>query len=262
MNKSLLPHLLWMILLALPLNGFSQGFSKEQVLKNIAELDEKIKINPSVDYYYKRGYWKAKIEEFGPDALKDYDKALEMDPNSFQTYFSRGILHERRNEFPQAISDYATCVKLQPKEYKAHFNLAYARSLTEDKKGAITGYTACIGLDPMNSQAYINRGYLYYQLEMYREAVSDFDRALTIDPSDGDLYLSRALCKEKLKDKTALADFDLAVKLRPKDPEALYDRALYRINNKISGDYCSDLRKASALGYQEATALISEKKCP
>lgn len=99
-------------------------------------------------------------------------------------------------------------------------------------------------------------------MEMYHEAISDFDRALTIDPSDGDLYLSRALCKEKVRDKTALSDFNLAVKLRPNDPEAVYDRALYRINTKTSGDYCADLRKAYSLGYQEAGALISEKKCP
>lgn len=240
----------------------AQGFPKEQILKNITELDEKIKINPTIDYYYKRGYWEAKLDEMADEALEDYEKALEDNPNPFQVYFSRGLLYERRNDLQKAIADYAACVKLNSKEYKAHFNLAYAKSLTEDKRGAITAYTACIGLDPMNGQAYINRGYLYFQLEMYREAVFDFDRALTIDPNDGDLYLSRALCKEKLKDKTALADFDLAVKLRPKDPEAVYDRALYRINNKISGDYCSDLRKASALGYPEAQALITEKKCP
>ncbi|RZJ73522.1 tetratricopeptide repeat protein [Flavobacterium sp.] len=243
-------------------SSLAQSFSKDQVLKNIAELDEKIKINPNVDYYQKRGYWKAKIDEMGTDALKDYDKAIELDPNSYQAFFSRGLLHERRSEFDQAIADYATCVKLNTREYKGHFNLAYVKSLTEDKKGAINGYTACIGLNPMNSQAYVNRGYLYFQLEMFAEAKSDFDRALTIDPNDGDLYLSRALCKEKLKDKTALSDFDLAVKLRPNDPEAVYDRALYRINFKISGDYCSDLKKALALGYAEAGSLLSEKKCP
>lgn len=241
----------------------AQGFTREQVLKNITELDEKISVNDkNGDYYHKRGYWKAKLEDLEGEALADYAKAIEINPNSFQTFFSRGMLYEKRNELQQSISDYTTCVKLNSKEYKAHFNLAYARSLADDKKGAITGYTACIGLEPMNGQAYINRGYLFYQLGFYKEAVSDFDRALTIDPNDGDLYLSRALCKEKLKDKTALADFNQAVKLRPNDPEAVYDRALYRINSKISGDYCTDLKKAYALGYQEAGNLLAEKKCP
>jgi len=259
--KQILLRLFMMLLCCAPV--FGQGFTREQVLQNISELDQKIAVNDkNGDYYYKRGYWKAKLEETQTAALADYAKAIEINPNSFQSYFSRGMLYEKQNDLQNAIADYATCVKMNSKEYKAHFNLAYARSLLDDKKGAITGYTACIGLEPMNGQAYINRGYLYFQMGLHREAVSDFDRALTIDPSDGDLYLSRALCKEKLKDKTALADFDLAVKLRPNDPEAFYDRALYRINTKTSGDFCSDLRKAYALGYQEAGTLLSEKKCP
>ena len=261
MNKHLLFSLLcgWLCIASC----FAQGFTRDQVLKNISELDEKISLNDkNGDYYHKRGYWKAKLDDLQQDAISDFAKAIELNPNSFQAFFSRGMLYEKRNEIDKAIADYTTCVKLSPREYKAHFNLAYARSLADDKKGAIMGYTACIGLEPMNAQAYINRGYLYFQLGMNQEAVSDFDRALTIDPNDGDLYLSRALCKEKLRDKTAIADFDLAVKLRPNDPEAIYDRALYRINTKSSGDYCTDLRKAHALGYEEAGALLLERKCP
>ncbi|MBD3583360.1 tetratricopeptide repeat protein [Flavobacterium selenitireducens] len=261
MKRNLL-HLFWMLICCAP-TVLGQGFTREQVLKNIAELDEKISVNDkNGDHYHKRGYWKAKLPDLEVEALADYAKAIAINPNAFQSFFSRGMLYEKRNQLDLAIADYATCVKLNSKEYKAHFNLAFARSLADDKKGAITGYTACIGLEPMNGQAYINRGYLYFQLGLFKEAVSDFDRALTIDPNDGDLYLSRALCKEKLKDKTALADFDMAVKLRPNDPEAVYDRALYRINTKTSGDYCTDLRKAYALGYQEAGNLLSEKKCP
>ena len=99
-----------------------------------------------------------------PDrAIQDFNKAIELNPNYFQTYISLGLL-------------YAT----QKKDYD--------RAIIEFNKaiGATTQETRDVGhrrlMYPQN--AYLNRGFAYLQKRDFDKALADYNKAIELNPND------------------------------------------------------------------------------
>jgi tetratricopeptide (TPR) repeat protein len=47
-------------------------------------------------------------------ALKDYNRAIQLAPNAFLAYNSRGNLYLKLDNYKQAVEDYSKMVKLAP----------------------------------------------------------------------------------------------------------------------------------------------------
>lgn len=77
------------------------------------------------------------------EALKDFNQAVEIDPNSFQTYKRRG-------------------------EYYAH---------VKRKDDALSDYNKCLQLAPEYGECYLSRAILYAKDGQYKQAVEDLDKA-------------------------------------------------------------------------------------
>src|SRR3990170_3886782 len=48
-------------------------------------------------------------------AIAEFNKALELDPNSVKAYDGRGIAYYYQGNFDQAITDYSKVIELDPK---------------------------------------------------------------------------------------------------------------------------------------------------
>src|SRR5262249_23016761 len=58
-------------------------------------------------------------------ALRDFDSALQIDPNSIEVYFRRaGILHEM-GEYAREVADYEKAMEVDPKNWQIRNNLAW-----------------------------------------------------------------------------------------------------------------------------------------
>lgn len=126
--------------------------------------------------------------------------------------------------------------------------------------GAVEDYSACIRLNPKHKGAFLNRGITRKNQNQFREAILDYDQAIAIDPKFADAYQNRAIAKALINDRTAINDFNILIDMNPNDGEMYYNRGVYLINNKIAGDYCADLKKATLLGYGGAAGVVA-KKC-
>ena len=60
-------------------------------------------------------------------ALKDYTRAIELDPNSVNAYNYRGIAYYRMHDYPRAVKDFTEAVRIDPRYAIAYNNrgLAY-----------------------------------------------------------------------------------------------------------------------------------------
>lgn len=100
--------------------------------------------------------------EIGRDdrAIKDLNRAIEIDPEFARAYLNRGLVYRHRGNYTKAIEDYTRVIELSPK----------------------------------SAAAYNNRGVVYAMLEDYTNAIKDFKKVIEINPSREGSYknLSRA----------------------------------------------------------------------
>ena len=47
-------------------------------------------------------------------AIKDYNKAIQLDPELAEAYCNRGVAYEHTGEFERAIADHTKAIELQP----------------------------------------------------------------------------------------------------------------------------------------------------
>lgn len=171
-------------------------------------------------------------------ALKDFNRALELDPNYDQTYYNRGVVLAKLSN------------KAKDKEKRLQL-----------KKKAITDFNKAIELRPRYAEAYSNRGATKFEMGMTKQALQDFDSAIVMKKNYFIAYSNRGSAKALMGDgKGALQDFNMALKIQPKNGKVYYMRGItkYGLNMKDSG--CKDLYRAIQLGYKSAQKDYN-KKC-
>lgn len=158
---------------------------KEEYRKAIADLDyiEKFYgIGECTAYFYKqRGYCYSNIYEYN-NALKDYSKSLELEPDGF-VYLLRANTFADNGYYEEAIADYETVMS----QYKSPDLLSFAysvrASIAEEQNeynDAVAYYTLQIEVDA-GDYAYLRRGAMYKLLGNTVLAEKDFEYVLSLD---------------------------------------------------------------------------------
>jgi tetratricopeptide (TPR) repeat protein len=79
----------------------------------IRDFDKAIELNPDLDVsYYNRGKANGQFRHNFIDAIKDFNKAIELNPNNVQAYISRGIMKAALGQHFAAIRDFDKVIEL------------------------------------------------------------------------------------------------------------------------------------------------------
>ncbi|MCM8768815.1 MAG: tetratricopeptide repeat protein [Candidatus Omnitrophica bacterium] len=133
------------------------------------------------------------------EAKREFDTALKLDPSFHLTYFTRGLLYLRQEQYQAAIRD---------------FNILL--SATTDKTRL--------------SHVYLSRGQAYAKLGDYQKAFRDLNEAIRIDPKNAVAFSERGVLYAKQKEyERALRDMDEALKLNARSPEVHNNRGLLKV---------------------------------
>jgi tetratricopeptide (TPR) repeat protein len=136
----------------------------------------------------------------GEEALREYKKALELNPNYAQAYIQVGNYYDKLGKYPFALDQYRKAISINPKSAEAYVQMGicyenmgkYTLSLDQQRK-AIT-------IDPNNVLAHVHMGYCYEMLNKYELALDQYRRAITINPEDAQSrYYAGILLGYKLK---------------------------------------------------------------
>ncbi len=187
--------------------------------------------------YSNRGNRKAALGQHG-EAIEDYDKAIEIDPQYAAAYYNRGTAVRRPGTAPrgdrglrQSHRDRpAVCSRLlQPGHCSTPpWDSTARRSRTTTKPSRSTRSmqplttTGALRTPPWDStarrsrtttkpsrstrsmqQAYSNRGNSKAALGQHGEAIEDYDKAIEIDPQYAAAYSNRGNCSTPPWDSTA-----------------------------------------------------------
>ena len=146
------------------------------------------------DYIYE-GYTKGKSGDlYG--AIKDYTKAIQINPNSFVAYNNRGLSKLKLKDFKGAIADYTKAIEIDPNKEISYSHRAMAKSALNDEYGAIADTNKAIELDPSKAVNYYGRGTSKYQLGDNNGACEDAKKAIELgmNASSASPLINRA-CK-------------------------------------------------------------------
>ena len=228
-------------------------YRAEKWIASIAKWDEIISLLQDdlikASAYTRRGYAKDGNGDH-KDAIADFDRAIEINPQFAKAYGNRGIAKSKMDDNEDALADYVRAIEINPQYAKAYSNRGVVKHNMGDHEGALADYDRAIEISPQFEGAYYNRGVVKNIMGDYEDAIADFDRAIEINPKDAVVYSTRSNTKNNMGDyEDAIADCDRALKIDPTLESASYNRAValamrksQKGRDKIEEKYQAQLR--------------------
>jgi len=156
---------------------------------------------PAIEAYNK-GNEKMTAQDYA-GSIKEYDKALVLDPKFADAYYNRGTSKLYLKNYSGAADDFTKAIQLKPDFVNAYSNRANAKINLNDFKGALLDFNAVIKLNPKSAITYLMRGQVKLNLGEITEACPDFNRAKELGESRADNFLKQYCAamtgKESLK---------------------------------------------------------------
>lgn len=185
------------------------------------------------------------------DALSDFEKARELDPDFWAVFLNRGAVHLARKDYQAAEADFRKVIELRPQLAGPHHNLsmvyeaqqryaeaeaeataaislddsyfkalgtrAIARLQQGDSAGALADFTKVIELDQdpvRQAEAWKQIGLIHHRAERWAPALNAYDRSLTGNDADPATHRLRAETLLALnRDQDAVDAFGLYLEL-------------------------------------------------
>lgn len=228
-------------------------------------FDRAIELNPNVsDFFYSRGSVYADLR-MTEEALVDFNQAIQLDPNRATTYNDRGAIFRQLRRYAEALTDFDHAISLDGNYARSYYNRGLVNGLLGKYKESLIDLSGVISIDADFPLVYFSRGLTYGHLGRFDAALGDFDRALELNPNHADAYASRANIYNKLRRyEDALRDCEQAMALDPNGAAAYINAAVaLRYSGRLS-EVLPILEKAAQLGdpkhSREAMEMLIQAK--
>lgn len=201
-------------------------------------------------------------------AIRDYGRALELEPESIEAYQHRAEAQHALGQYLEAVRDYSQVIRRQARHDQAHFGLGQVHFDTENFQEAVDCFSQAIELNPDFPQGYYRRGMAQHHLGNFAEAVVDYSASIVkgmgaADPFfiKADPYFNRAEAEFLAGDYTpSIADYTEALQ-RGSESAVLYFKRgrAYRAAGNMSHAIL-DFQKAIAIEdtFSEAHASLAD----
>ena len=150
------------------------------------------------------------------EALYNYEKATEFNPNDSGSYYNMGIILQDKNLIDKAIMSYKNALILNPEYADAHNNLANLLKSKGKIDEAVFHYKEAIKYNPEHAGAHNNYAAALAIQGKYGEAITHYLEAIHMKPEDpifhfnfGNFLLANKRYKE------AIVQFCEAIKVDP-----------------------------------------------
>jgi Tfp pilus assembly protein PilF len=153
------------------------------------------------DLYTALGYAHSLKDEKSPEALKFYNMALEVRPDSPLAHFYTGVYYDRTKNREAAIRELREVIRLDPDDATAHNYLGYMfaeEGVNLDEAAALV--RKAVEREPENGAYIDSLGWVYFKKGMFDEALVEIERAAQFEPDDptiadhlGDIYAAKGL---------------------------------------------------------------------
>jgi tetratricopeptide (TPR) repeat protein len=151
------------------------------------------------------------------EKIKNYTKAIEINPYNAQYYYYRGLAYKTKTRFPLAIEDFTKAIMYQSNYPNAYVNRGACYYEMGQQDAAIADYTEALKLDSSDAYTFLRRGISYQKKGENEKALPDYNQALKLRPGYVSALNNRGLIYlRKGENEKALADFNEAIRLNPR----------------------------------------------
>ena len=227
----------------------------------IADYDRAIEINPqNASVYNNRGCVKDGMGDH-KGALADYDQAIEINPQDARAYNNRGNTKNNMGDHKDAIADYDRAIEINSQYAMAYNNRGSVKGKMGDHENALADINRAIEISPQYAAAYSNRGNIKEKMGDYEDALADANRAIEINPQDARAYSIRGSTKTKMDNyEDALADYDRALEIDPADKTAIHNRAI-TLATQIFQKGLLEIEQATQMQQESSVKTSEELEC-
>lgn len=200
-------------------------------VESIADYSRAIELEPkNAVFYYERGY-AYYLQDNQSKAVVDYSQAIKLNPKFHDAYFFRSQVESSTNP-RRAEADLSVAIDLDPNNFSYYSSRGKIRYNLGKYQEAVDDFTRTMQIRPDLVYHYSERGFALAALNKDRQALDDFNRVIKALPNkegdNGAKYYGRGLVHAKLgqkaaaiKDlKTAISGFE-ALLSSPPQPEYL-----------------------------------------
>jgi tetratricopeptide (TPR) repeat protein len=117
-------------------------------------------------------------------ALTAANALIEGAPDAALPYLYRANVYVEKEMMDEALVDYGKSIELDPEDVDSLVQRGRAKYGMEDTDGAIADFKAAIKLDPKHASAYIERGYAFFSKGALDAALSDFKNYTRLVPEN------------------------------------------------------------------------------
>jgi tetratricopeptide (TPR) repeat protein len=235
--------------------------------------------------FYNLGICLQKMYEY-EEAIKYYDKAIEINPLFKEALFNRGGLYLKTEALDAALTDIIKAgilfkkqgqkeLKDRCEEIVSHLieknrgNKKVAEKLLEEgskffedgdhEEGMVLLNISAL-CDPENKEAYYRLGVMYVRTNNLEHAIGCFNKTIELDPANTNAYINLGGIYGKLnRHKEALDMLHKALELEKKNPKIYYNIAMVYLDIGKNKEAISYLKKAKALATNSGNKQLLEK---
>ena len=180
-------------------------------------------------FYQKSGDLNLRLKYYDK-AIKDYSKAIELNPSDSENYQRRGTCFYNRSDFKHAISDLTRANEIAPEKFTFQVELAMSYEFSGNFEKPLKLYQEAVTRDPGSADAWFQFACYRWNQKRYKEALKLLNRNIELTTSkeffeqhpetwrtilEGE-YSFRGDIKSKLQDKEgAIVDYKKAIILNP-----------------------------------------------
>jgi tetratricopeptide (TPR) repeat protein len=185
----------------------------------------------------------AQLREDDDQRLKDFDRAVQLDPTNADAWQGRALTYLEKGEADKAIADFNHLLEQNKDNVNARLALAEALMNLDKFDEALKQIEEALKAKPDSSLAYTLRARLHLAKEDLKAALADLDQAIKINPQDLSAMLIRA--RLHLAEKNVAAakdDVERVLLLSPGLIQGILVRSMVAAEEGRMADAISDVK--------------------
>jgi tetratricopeptide (TPR) repeat protein len=188
-------------------------------------------------------------------AIAEYGKALQLQPDNFQTHRTLGNALFNKNSFDEAAAEYREAIRLKPDDPDAHRSLGDALYNKGDYDGALAGYHDALRLKTGDGDAHRGLGDVFFVKGDLDQAATEYREAVRLMPNDS--YAHRGLASTLFRKGDvdgAIAEYREVQRLEPDDLQASYGLGSAYLRRELADQAINEFKKSVAAAPNDPNA--------
>jgi len=152
-------------------------------------------------HYIERKYSSSDKQEDFEEGVKNYQRAIEIEPNYARVYWSLGNAYEARyfrekdkDDLELMKKNYIKAYQIDPNLAEANVGLGWMYYNLADNDKAYEFFKKAYDIDPENASVNYDIGSFLRSIGLYRQAIKFYSRAIEWEPSVPVTYELQAVC--------------------------------------------------------------------